>query len=112
MTAPVLEEKNEDGWNYAFVLPEKYNLDSAPEPLDNSVKIKKVQGKVVAVIRYSGSWTSKGFKKYSHILNEWINSKGYGILSQPRSAGYDPPWTIPRLRRNEVMIDIAFNDKD
>nr|WP_237073108.1 heme-binding protein [Prosthecochloris sp. CIB 2401] len=27
-------------------------------------------------------------------------------MSEPRVASYNPPWTIPALRRNEIHIDI------
>jgi HAE1 family hydrophobic/amphiphilic exporter-1 len=28
-------------------------------------------------------------------------------LSEPRLAGFDPPWTLPMLRRNEVWVEVA-----
>jgi hypothetical protein len=40
-------------------------------------------------------------------FQEWIASlKGYEPISSPKYAGYDPLWTLPFLRRNEMMIEV------
>jgi len=106
MTAPVIAEKFGEGWNYAFVLPSKYNIENAPKPSDSNIKLREIESKTVAVISYSGSWRKKGYDMNLEKLKSWILKKEFKIVSVPRSAGYDPPWAIPFLRRNEVMIDI------
>ncbi len=106
MTAPVLQEKVADEWRVAFVMPPEYSLNNLPEPLDPLISIKSVAAKKVAVIRYSGSLSEEMINEKAQQLNEWLLQKPYKILSTARSAAYDPPWTIPALRRNEVHIDI------
>jgi hypothetical protein len=106
MTAPVIQEKKGDAWVMAFVMPEGSTLESLPVPLDPAVKLRSVQGKKVGVIRYSGLHSENNLRNYAGKLTEWIEKKGYRVLSQPRAASYDPPWTIPFMRRNEVHIDI------
>jgi hypothetical protein len=106
MTAPVIQQKVADEWLMTFVMPPEYNLNNLPEPLDPLVNIKSVASKKVAVIRYSGSLSEEIIKEKTHQLNNWLLKKPYKILSTARSAAYDPPWTIPALRRNEVHIDI------
>lgn len=106
MTAPVLQQKVSDQWLMAFVMPPQYSLNNLPEPLDPLINIKLVAAKKVAVIRYSGSLSEEIIKEKAHQLNAWLLQKSYKILSTARSAAYDPPWTIPALRRNEVHIDI------
>lgn len=107
MTAPVLQQRNKGGWTMAFVLPEGYTLESAPEPLDPGVKLSEVPPATVAVVRFSGLHSSANLEKYGRQLRAWLEKQGYHALSEPRLASYDPPWTLPFLRRNEVQIKIA-----
>lgn len=106
MTAPVLQEAGQDGWRYAFVLPAEITLETAPEPMDDKVTLAKVPAKMVAVIQYSGFWSEAGMMEKATELRSWIKTRHLKSLSEPRWAGYNPPWTIPFLRRNEVMIDV------
>ena len=106
MTSPVLGQRQAKGWRYSFVLPAGYTLESAPLPTNPDVKLALIPGKKVAVIRYSGSWKEQTMRDKSEKLVEWIQANGLERLSIPRSARYDPPWTLPFLRRNEIMIDV------
>jgi len=106
MTAPVLQQKSGSVWLMAFVLPQGYSLSNAPEPLDSAVVIKEIPGKKTAVIRYSGSLSEQGIEEKSEELKSWLSQQGYKAISSSRSAAYDPPWTLPFLRRNEIHIDI------
>jgi hypothetical protein len=106
MTVPVIQQKTQQVWLMEFVLPEKYTVSSAPKPLDSAVLIKKIPSKKVAVIKYSESLSEQGIEEKSEELKYWLFKKGYKPISTSRSAAYDPPWTLPFLRRNEVHIDI------
>lgn len=106
MTSPVIGEKQGQGWRYSFVLPAGYTLENAPVPSNPEVKLAVMPRKKVAVIRYSGPWKERAMHEKSEELIEWIRINGLERLSTPRSAGYDPPWTLSFLRRNEIMIDV------
>ena len=106
MTTPVLAEEQGRGWRYAFVLPANYTIESAPVPSNSQVKLIVMPKKKVAVIRYSGSWGEEAMRRKAEALVDWIQANGLEPASTPRSARYDPPWTISFLRRNEVMIDL------
>ena len=106
MTVPVLEQKNEQGWRYMFVLPASYSIQTAPEPLNGDVKLSNQPQKRVAVIRYSGSSNEKAIDEQTIQLKQWIAANNLTPVSESRWAGYNPPWTLPFLRRNEVMIDV------
>lgn len=106
MTAPVMQEKHGNSWVMSFVMPEGSTLASLPEPLDQTVKFREVRAKKVAVISYSGLHSESNLRSYAEKLTVWLEKRGYRSLSGPRAASYDPPWTIPFLRRNEVLIDI------
>ena len=106
MTAPVIQQKSGSVWLMAFVLPQGYSVSTAPEPIDSAVLIKEIPDKKVAVIQYSGSLTEQGIEAKSDELKSWLSEHGYQAISASLSAAYDPPWTLPFLRRNEVHIDI------
>ena len=49
-----------------------------------------------------------GYEKNLAALQSWMLKNRLEAVSQPRIAGYDPPWTLPFLRRNEIIIDIKL----
>jgi len=106
MTAPVLQEEDNAGWKMSFVMPAKYTMNTLPQPLDAKVILKEIKGRKVVAIRYGGLLSEKNIRKKTRELEAWLEENKYRALSKPRSAGYDPPWTIPFLRRNEVQVDI------
>jgi hypothetical protein len=107
MTAPVLQQPDKGGWRMAFVLPEGFTLESAPEPLDPEVKLRELPASTVAVVTFSGLHSAANLEKYGRQLQTWLKKQGYRTISEPKLASYDPPWTIPFLRRNEVQVMIA-----
>ena len=106
MTAPVIREKQDQGWRFSFVLPTGYTLENAPLPNDERVSLQQIPARKVASLQYSGSWQQKRFDSHSELLLQWIREQQLQPESLPRVAGYDPPWTLPFLRRNEVLVDI------
>jgi len=106
MTAPVTSQRSGPGWRFAFVLPAEYALETAPAPNNTAVKLVLVPARKVAVVRYSGSRSETAYETNLKLLQDWMQQNRYEADSLPRLAGYDPPWTLPFLRRNEVLIDI------
>ncbi|MDO9212507.1 MAG: heme-binding protein [Methylococcales bacterium] len=106
MTAPVMQQKSGAVWLMAFVLPSGYSVATAPIPLDTAVLLKDIPEKKVAVIKYTGSLSEQAIDDKAKELTTWLSKHNYKAVSAPRSAAYDPPWTLPFLRRNEVHIDI------
>ena len=107
MTAPVMGESDGSNWRYRFVLPASYSIETAPAPLNDSVRLVTVPKKKVAVLRFSGLVSEDDVKNKSRQLSLWMTANNLMIASEPRWAGYNPPWTISFLRRNEVMIDVT-----
>ena len=106
MTVPVFQHNDNNIWTMTFVLPSKYTLETAPEPIDKNVEIKIRPAKKVATIRYTGVINLKKIETNTAKLKVWLENNDYSSISQAYSAAYDPPWTIPFLRRNEIHIDI------
>ena len=107
MTAPVTQQGNGNTWQVRFVMPASYTMDTLPKPKNPAVKLKEIEGKRFAVIRFSGMAGEDSLKRHTDELEAYLRSKNLQSLSAPAYAFYNPPWTLPLLRRNEVMIEVA-----
>jgi len=106
MTVPVQQVESAEGWRVAFMLPTQYTLATAPVPTDERVQIKAMPGRLMAVLRYSGRWTESNYEKKQSVLRDAIDSESIQQISEFQSALYNPPYTPPFLRRNEVMVGV------
>ena len=104
MTAPVSMEKSQGQWRVHFVMPGQYSLDTLPAPNNPAVVLRAVPARNYAVIRFSGLASEKKTARKTTELMDWLEQKGITPTGQPELARYNPPWTLPFLRRNEVMI--------
>ena len=106
MTAPVKQEKKDNQWRITFLMPAEYTLETLPEPNDNRVKLKADPGRLMAAVRYSGTWSEDGYEENRALLEEYIQKRGLTKAGDPVWARYDPPFMPWFLRRNEVLIPI------
>ncbi len=106
MTAPVSQEQKGNQWRITFLMPAEYTLETLPEPLDERVKLVKEPGRLMAAVRYSGTWSKKGYEKHKALLKEHIRRRGLTIAGAAVWARYDPPFMPWFLRRNEVLIPV------
>ena len=106
MTAPVKQEKKDNQWRITFLMPAEYTLETLPEPNDNRVKLKAGPGRLMASVRYSGTWSEEGYEENRALLEEYIQKRGLTKAGDPVWARYDPPFMPWFLRRNEVLIPI------
>lgn len=107
MTAPVMQTGDDNNWSVAFVMPDEYTIETLPKPNNNLVKLIEVPGKRFAAIRFSGLAGEESLKARTDELNAYIKSQNLNPISAPAYAFYNPPWTLPFMRRNEVMIEIS-----
>jgi hypothetical protein len=109
MTAPVLmDQAGVNSRSMSFVLPKDYALLTAPAPIDTSVKITELTNYTVAVITYKGFLNQKTIITKINLLKEWVNKKGLTINGDAKAAGYNPPFTLPFLRRNEIFLPVEY----
>lgn len=106
MTAPVMQEQREDAYLVSFMMPSSYTLESIPTPGDPAVTIVQKEKFKVAVLRFAGYATEEKIIKKQARLKELLKADGYEIQSSAHMAFYNPPWTPPFMRRNEVMYSI------
>ena len=106
MTAPVQQQSKGKSWRMSFVMPSKYRLDSLPVPNNNRVRLKETLTKKFVVIEFSGTNSNENVTKHENQLMNYIEANQINIIGSPKYAFYNAPWTLPFLRRNEVMIEI------
>ncbi|MDJ0915916.1 MAG: heme-binding protein [Desulfobacterales bacterium] len=107
MTAPVTQTLSGDQWRISFVMPAEYRLDTLPVPIDDRIAIREVPSNyLVAVVRYSGSWSKDRYAQHRAKLIDWINEQGLQPMGNPVWARYNPPFMPWFLRRNEVWIPV------
>ena len=106
MTVPVTQEIKNGNMKMQFYLPSKFNKDNAPKPSSSEIEILNIEGGYFAAIKYSGRSSDKNFLKYKEILEKELKKDDITILSAPIRASYNSPFTLPILKRNEVMYRI------
>ncbi len=109
MTTPVIQQAAgaDNKWVVQFVMPSEYTLETLPKPNKPEVKLLKVPGKKMLVIRFSGSTRDTNIAKYREQLQAYAVANTIKTVGEPVLAFYDPPWTLPFMRRNEVMLELA-----
>ena len=111
MTAPVALIPTENigaskQWRVHFVMPSQYTMNTIPKPKNADVKLREIPGKLFAVNSFTGFNTQSRIQAKTDELNVWIGQKSLKVLGQTQLSRYDPPWTLPMFRRNEVMIEV------
>ena len=109
MTAPVLTEGAEGSGpvTVAFVLPEDFTLATAPRPTDPEVGLAEIPARRVGVIEFSGFLSEENIAEARARLDAWLAARGDAHEGDWQAAGYNPPWTLPWLRRNEVIVTLS-----
>ncbi|XP_028114997.1 heme-binding-like protein At3g10130, chloroplastic isoform X1 [Camellia sinensis] len=110
MTTPVITRKldDEEKWQMSFVMPSKYG-SNLPLPKDPSVKIKEVPKKIVAVAAFSGFVTDEEVTRRESILRDALkNDPQFQVKEDAlvEVAQYNPPFTLPFTRRNEIVLEV------
>ena len=106
MTVPVTQEVKNGNMTMQFYLPSKFNKENTPKPSNSEIKVLTIEGGYYAVIKYSGRSSDQNFLKNKDILERQLKRDNITILSPPIRASYNSPFTLPMLKRNEVMYRI------
>ena len=106
MTAPVQQEKTDAEWAISFIMPSKFSIDTIPNPINDRIKIIQIPSKRYAVITFSGRSTEANLTKHTNELEIYMNGSSYSKVGNAKYAFYNPPWTLPFLRRNEVQFEL------
>ncbi|TVR99421.1 MAG: heme-binding protein [Rhodospirillales bacterium] len=108
MTVPV-ETTSQAGetWSMRFFLPAEYTWETVPEPTNPAVRIAELPERTIAVRRFSGSRRSENVARHASDLSHALEGSRWHAVGEPFTLFYDPPWTLPFLRRNEVAVPVT-----
>lgn len=104
MTVPV---EQGSGGTMRFYLPRKVAEAGPPAPTEPGVRIVRIPPERLAVLRFSGSASAQARQQQGDILTKVVEAAGRRSGAAPFFMGYDPPFSIPFLRRNEVAVRLT-----
>ena len=108
MTVPVLTLPGSGASpTMQFVLPARWTLESAPQPVDPSVRLRLLPQQWLAVRRYSGFTSESNFRAEADALSQALAAAGLTAMGPAQMAVYDGPFTLWFLRRNEVLVPVS-----
>ncbi|KAA1430109.1 SOUL family heme-binding protein [Mycolicibacter arupensis] len=111
MTAPVAQQSGAPGqWVIRFFMPTGVDLESLPEPDNALVKLVRVPAETVAVHTFSGDRGSRAVERHTATLLNALKDLHCEPVGIPQAWFYDPPWTLPMFRRNEIAVTVTQID--
>ena len=87
-------------------MPKKYTLETLPKPNSKEVALVVLPVRRFAVIAFPGFPNDENIQKNAKILQAYVLAEKLNSVGEAVLAFYNPPWTLPFLRRNEVMMEI------
>ncbi|MDN5566050.1 MAG: heme-binding protein [Psychrobacter sp.] len=109
MTSPVAMQEQDGKWRVRFVMPSKYTMQTLPKPNNSEVSLIEVPMQTYGVIKFSGFTGEQKVADKTQALKTWMQGQNLKIIGDAEMARYNPPWTLPFMRRNEVMIEYQAN---
>ena len=107
MTAPVIQDPTgPDQWAVQFVMPKAYTLATLPKPKNSAVTLRELPARTVAAVQFSGWATAETLAKHQAALQAWVAAQNWPVQGGVQLAFYNPPWTLPWWRRNEVWVAV------
>ena len=93
-------------WRMHFVMPSSYTLNTLPTPKNPAVQVRAVPAKTWAVLTFTGFNTETAIQQRTDELVAWLAAQKMKTTGNPQLARYNPPWTLPMFRRNEIMLEV------
>jgi hypothetical protein len=108
MTAPVAQTQSANGdWTITFYMPQNYDMETLPKPSRPGIQIHQLPATTDAVYRFSGIPGIAAVNRARRLLLTRLAGSAWQITGDPVTWFYDPPWTLPWFRRNEVAVPVA-----
>lgn len=99
MTVPV---EQGSGGAMRFFLPRDVAEAGAPDPTEAGVRLVQLPAEKIAAFGFPGPNTHETCAEQERILTEMLASTNRRTSAPPILMGYDPPFAIHFLRRNDL----------
>ena len=106
MTSSIMDDQINNKWSINFVMPQEFSLDTLPKPNKSQVNIIEVPKEKYAVIVFSGLIRESSYAEKVELLSNYLEENSFKQQGAIKIARYNPPWTLPFFRRNELMVRI------
>jgi hypothetical protein len=107
MTAPVEVKAGDQALMMRFFMPAAYARAELSEPSDSRVRLVEMPAATAAVLRFSGSTDDGAVSARAAALMNALQATEWKVAGPPSALFYNPPWTLPFLRTNEVVLPVA-----
>lgn len=95
-----------------FMMPSEYRLDTLPQPKDDRVKLYQIDPVTLAVLRYRGLAGESQARQQTELLRQALAASPWQMVGTAGRMVYNPPWTLPPLRRNEVYFEVSLKPQE
>ncbi len=106
MTAPVLNNLEDEKLTTAFVMPKKYSVEALPQPLNPELQFKEIPERYIAAVVFSGNINPKIIDQKKQELISWLREKHISITGSFELARYNPPFIPGFIKRNELLVEV------
>jgi hypothetical protein len=106
MTAPVMTTNEKDIFSMSFVMPSSFDIGSLPKPTSKNIILQRKKPSRFAVIKFSGYVNKGKLSKYAELLKSSLDKNRIKFKGNPILMRYNPPWTLPFLRKNEIALEL------
>ena len=107
LTAPVTQQGDGGTWKVRFIMPKKWTIETLPAPNDTRVRLVPVPAKRMVAIHFTWFAAESLIATKTAELRKYALEQKLATVGEPLLAFYNPPWTLPFFRRNEIMLELA-----
>jgi hypothetical protein len=89
-------------------MPAEWTMEALPQPNDARVTLQRQAARRMLAIRFSGLASNRLLASKTSELQDYAKRHNVKTVGEPLLAFYNPPWTLPFLRRNEIMLEVPL----
>ena len=107
MTSPVTQQGDGSKWKVRFIMPKTWTMETLPAPSDTRVRLIQLPAKRMVAITFTWRATDSLIAEKTAELRKDVRAEKLVTVGEPLFAFYNPPWTLPFFRRNEIILELA-----